>query len=373
MKASRAGSGRTKDPGRALLPTPRPLRLLAPDGTLTTNARLPLDLKDDDLVALYRFMTITRRVDREAVSLQRQGQVGAYPPNLGQEAAQVGPAYALGDRDWLFPAYRELGAMLVRGVPPSAVVHPFRGTWHSAHDPAANRVGLLCLPIATQTLHATGFAMGAALDDAPIVVLTYLGDGATSEGDAHEAFNFAAVFDAPIVFVIQNNQYAISVPADRQSRGPSLAHRAVGYGMPGVLVDGNDVLACYAATRRAVERARKGEGPTLIEARTYRLDGHSTADDWTRYRTQEEIDAWTAEDPLSRLGRHLRAGGLLDDALDDTIRSAAEDAAARLREEIWDAPAPEPAEIFDHVYAAPPTPVLRRQRARLDAELEAGS
>ncbi len=357
---------------RSLLPSSRPLRLLAPDGTRVADDRLPLDLKDDDLVELYRHMVITRRVDREAVNLQRQGQVGAYPPNLGQEAAQVGPAYALGERDWLFPAYREMGALLVRGLPPSAVLHLFRGTWHSAHDPADSRVGLLCLPIATQTLHATGFAMGARLDGDPLVVLTFLGDGATSEGDAHEAFNFASVFDAPVVFVVQNNQYAISVPASRQSRAPSFAHRAIGYGMPGHLVDGNDVLACYAVTRLAVERARRGEGPSLIEARTYRMDGHSTADDWTRYRAPEEIEERTAEDPIDRLAVHLRATGLLDEAAEGRVGAAADEAASALRAEIWDAPAPEPAEMFDHVYGTPPA-LLRRQREQLTAELEAGS
>jgi pyruvate dehydrogenase E1 component alpha subunit len=353
-----------------LLPAADPLQLLAPDGTL--RGPVPADLKDDDLLALYHSMVTTRRVDREAVHLQRQGQLGAYPPNLGQEAAQVGPAYALAEQDWLFPAYRELGAMLVRGVPASAVAHLFRGTWHSAHDPAEHRVGLLCLPIATQTLHATGYAMGAALDNAAMAVLTYLGDGATSEGDAHEAFNFASVFAAPIVFVIQNNQFAISVPLRRQTRAPSLAHRAVGYGIPGVLVDGNDVLACYAATSQAMARARAGDGPTIIEAVTYRMDGHSTADDPTRYRTADSVEAWRGRDPIERLGRLLRARGLLDDGVAAQVDDAAARAAQALRDDIWDAAAPAPEEMFDHVTGVP-TPAQRRQREQLRAELAAAA
>jgi pyruvate dehydrogenase E1 component alpha subunit len=261
--------------------------------------------------------------------------------------------------------------MLVRGVPASAVLHLFRGSWHSAHDPERYRVGLLCLPIATQALHATGYAMGAMLDGAPMAVLTYLGDGATSEGDAHEAFNFASVFAAPVVFLVQNNQYAISVPVDRQSRAPSLAHRAIGYGMPGVLVDGNDVLACYAVVRQALERAHTGGGPTLIEARTYRLDGHSTADDWTRYRSAQEIEDRQELDPLLRMRRLLASRNLLTDELAGQIEADAEDAAGRLRAEIWDAPPPEPDEMFAHVYTEP-TPAQQRQRAQLAAELAAG-
>jgi pyruvate dehydrogenase E1 component alpha subunit len=353
-----------------LLPTADPLQIVASDGSV--RGELPTDLKDDDLVALYRAMVITRRVDREAVNLQRQGQLGAYPPNLGQEAAQVGPAYALAERDWLFPAYRELGAMLVRGVPASAIAHPFRGTWHSAHDPADHRVGLLCLPIATQTLHATGFAIGAAFDGADIAVLTYLGDGATSEGDAHEAFNFASVFAAPIVFVIQNNQYAISVPLERQSRSRSLADRAVGYGVPGRLVDGNDAVACYAVVAEALARARSGGGPTIIEAVTYRMDGHSTADDPTRYRTDDQLAAWRERDPIDRLRRLLDVRGQLGDDVADEVEAAATNAASQLRSDVWDAPSPDPVEMFAHVTSTL-TPAQRRQREQLRAELAAGS
>jgi pyruvate dehydrogenase E1 component alpha subunit len=337
---------------------------------LHEGGELALDLKDDDLLALYSAMVTTRRVDREAVALQRQGQVGAYPPNLGQEAAQVGSAYALGELDWVFPAYRELGAAVVRGLPPSALVHPFRGTWHGAHRAQEYRYALQCLPIATQTLHATGFALGAALDGATLAVLTYLGDGATSEGDAHEAMNLASVFDAPVIFFVQNNQYAISVPVGRQLRAASIAYRGIGYGMPGVLVDGNDVLACYAVCRRAVERARRGGGPTLIEAITYRLDGHSTADDVTRYRPPDEHELWVHRDPIARMQLFLRSRDLLHDAAQAAIDAAAESAAQQLRADIWDAPTPDPAEMFAHVYATPP-PAYTAQVAQLAAEEDA--
>jgi len=348
------------------------LQLLSPVGELGEADDYPLELSDEQLVSLYSYMVMTRRLDREAVALQRQGQVGAYPPNLGQEAAQVGTAFALESSDWLFPAYRELGALVVRGLPASAVLHQFRGTWHSHHDPREHRVGLLCLPIATQTLHATGYAMGMALAEEPFVVLTYLGDGATSEGDAHEAFNFASVFQAPVVFVIQNNQYAISVPVARQANCPALARRADSYGMPGVTVDGNDVLACYAATRAAVERARAGGGPSIIETVTYRMDGHSTADDWTRYRNQDEIDTWTARDPLTRMEALLTGRDLLGAAVREQITQRAQDAATALRDEIWDAASPDPDELFDHVYVHA-TPRQLRQRSQLRAERDAAA
>jgi pyruvate dehydrogenase E1 component alpha subunit len=370
-----AATGPTGKVGVDLLPTAEPIQLLTPDGRRVEPADPRLaagDLGDGDLLALYRLMLTTRRVDREAVALQRQGQLGAYPPNLGQEAAQVGSAYALEPADWIFPAYRELGSAVVRGLPPQALLHPFRGTWHGVHDPYRHNYGLLCLPIGTQTLHATGFAIGAALDGRELAVLTYLGDGATSEGDTHEALNLAAVMAAPVVFFVQNNQYAISVPVARQTRAPSLAHRAVGYGMPGLLVDGNDVLACYAAVRYAAGRARRGEGPTLIEAVTYRVDGHSTADDWTRYRSRAELAGWEQRDPVSRLRRLLTDGGLLTEAAAGAADSAAGDAAAAVRESIWDAPAPSPLEAFEHVYVTPP-PSYRLQSAQLAAELAASA
>jgi len=367
---NRAEPPQVPDPA-TLLPPDEPVRLLDEQGELHEDPAFPLDLKDEDFRALYRFMVLARRVDRQAINLQRQGQLGVYASLLGQEAAQVGGAYALAEQDWVFPSYRELGAGLVRGLDPAAILHLFRGTWLSNHDPRAHHFGLLSIPIGTQALHATGFAMGAKLDGKDLVVLSYFGDGATSEGDPHEAMNFAAVFTAPVVFFVQNNQYAISVPLSKQTHAPTLAHKAVGYGMPGFRCDGNDVLASYAVTRHAVERARAGEGPSLVEAVTYRMESHTTADDATRYRTPEELELWRRRDPIARLEHFLERQGLLDAGLRDEVAEEAEALAARLRDEITDAPHGDPLELFDHVYAEPPAHYAE-QRALLRRELDAG-
>ncbi|HUH07589.1 MAG TPA: pyruvate dehydrogenase (acetyl-transferring) E1 component subunit alpha [Egibacteraceae bacterium] len=356
------------DPASLLPPHP-PVQLLDDHGELRESPDFPLDLKDEDFRALYRHMVIARRVDKQAIALQRQGQLGVYASLLGQEAAQVGAAYALAPQDWIFPSYREMGAALVRGVDPSAILHLFRGTWLSNHDPYESNFALLAIPIATQTLHATGYAMAAGLDGRDLVVLSCLGDGATSEGDAHEAFNFAAVFQAPCVFYVQNNQYAISVPLSKQTHAPTIAHKAVGYGMPGLRCDGNDVLASYAVTRQAVERARGGGGPSLIEAVTYRMEAHTTADDPTRYRTPEELAEWKARDPIARFETFMEGQGLLDDDMRAEIDEEAKAIGARMRSQITDAPHPDPMEMFEHVYVEPPGRYAE-QREQLRAELD---
>jgi 2-oxoisovalerate dehydrogenase E1 component alpha subunit len=351
-----------------LLPPDEPLQLLDVDGSPTGATDPAEGLDDDQLVELYRTMVLARQLDDQAVTLQRQGQLGVYASLRGQEAAQVGTATALAPTDWVFPSYRELAVALVRGLDPAALLHVFRGTWLGGHDPVKHRFGLITIPIATQALHAAGFAMAARLDGADIVTAAYMGDGATSEGDAHEALNFAAVYDAPCVFVVQNNRWAISVPLARQTRAPSIAHKAVGYGMPGYRCDGNDVLACRATMQRAVEHARAGRGPVLLEAVTYRMGAHTTADDPTRYRDDAELERWRARDPITRYAAFLRARGLLDDALADRVAEAARAEAAELRGAIADAPHGDPLELFEHVYAEP-TPRLREQRQALAAEL----
>jgi 2-oxoisovalerate dehydrogenase E1 component alpha subunit len=355
----------------SLLPPDDPVQLLDDDGRLHEVDGYPLDLKEEDFRELYRSMVLSRRVDRQSINLQRQGQLGVYASLLGQEAAQVGSAYALREQDWIFPSYREMGAAIVRGVDPAAILHLFRGTWLSDHDPHRYRFGLLAIPIGTQALHAAGFAMGAKLDRDDLVVLAYFGDGATSEGDPHEAMNFAAVFVAPVVFFCQNNQYAISVSLEHQTKAPTLAHKAIGYGMPGLRCDGNDVLASYAVTKRAVERARAGEGPALIEALTYRMEAHTTADDPTRYRSAEELEEWRRRDPIARFEHFMEREGLLDDGLRDEVAEEAEEYARRLREEIADAPHGDPLELFEHVYADPPAHYAE-QRELLRRELEEG-
>lgn len=344
--------------------------LVNPEGNYHENAKYPLDLKDADLQSLYRMMVLTRRLDQEAITLQRQGQLAAYASSLGQEAAQVGSAYALRDNDWIFPSYREKGMELVRGIPAWEKLAIERGSWFSGYDPYRFRMGLTCLPVATQTLHAVGFAMGARLEQNPIVVLACVGDGATSEGDWHEAMNFAGVYQAPCVFFIQNNQWAISVPLAGQTKAPTLAHKAVGYGMPGYRCDGNDVLATYAVTKTAVERARSGDGPAMIEALTYRMEAHTTSDDPTRYRNEADLQHAAASDPITRMEKFLRGRDLLGDEFARDLQEEREALAARLRRELLDAPPGDPLEIFDHIYVDPPR-TIQRQRAELQQRLAA--
>ncbi len=269
-----------------------PVQLVAADGTPTAEARYSRALPAETLCWLYEMMVVTREVDAEFVNLQRQGELALFASCCGQEAAQVGAAACLRKTDWLFPQYRELGVYLVRGIPPGHVGAAWRGTWHGGLDFTKKCCAPISVPIGTQTLHAVGAAMAAQRLGEDSMTVAFLGDGATSEGDVHEALNFAAVFKAPCVFYVQNNQWAISVPLRSQTAAPSIAHKAIGYGMPGVRVDGNDVLACYAVMAEAAARARAGEGPTLIEAITYRLGPHTTSDDPTRYRSQEELDRW---------------------------------------------------------------------------------
>ncbi|MEE8599826.1 pyruvate dehydrogenase (acetyl-transferring) E1 component subunit alpha [Euzebya tangerina] len=356
-----------------LLPPAEPVQLLDDDGVLHENPDFPIDdLGPDDLRNLYRYMVVSRRIDKQAISLQRQGQLGVYASLLGQEAAQVGGAYALEDRDWMFPSFREMGAAIVRGLEPGQLLHQWRGTWLSGHNPYDSNFALMSIPIGTQAIHGAGYAIAAAFDGEDIVVMTYFGDGATSEGDPHEAMNFAAVYDAPCIFFVQNNQYAISTPLSEQTRAPTIAHKGIGYGIPGYRVDGNDVLATYAVTRRAVQRARAGEGPSLIEAVTYRMEAHTTSDDPTRYRTPEEMDEWQRRDPIARFGAYLSAEGLMDDELKDRIDADVETLASGIREEIYEAPHGDPMELFEHVYVDPPAE-FADQRALLTRELDAGT
>lgn len=362
--------GPAPDPIELLPPDP-PVQILDDDGDLHEVEGYPIDdLDDEDLQALYRYMVISRRIDKQAINLQRQGQLGVYASLLGQEAAQIGSAYALADQDWVFPSYREMGAAIVRGVDPGQVLHQFRGTWLAGYDPHEFNFGLLSIPIGTQALHAAGFAMAARFDSRDLVVMAYFGDGATSEGDPHEALNFAAVYDAPCVFFVQNNQYAISTPLSEQTKAPTIAHKAIGYGMPGYRCDGNDVLATYAVTRRAVERARRGGGPSLIEAVTYRMEAHTTADDPTRYRTPAEMDEWQRRDPIARFETFLTDKNLLDADLSAQIDADVEKMATRIREEIYEAPHGDPLELFDHVYVDP-IPDFEEQRELLRRELQA--
>src|SRR6202140_269758 len=263
-------------------------REVAPDGGLQESSTHELGLDEVRLRGLYRLMALSRRVDRQAINLTRQGALGVFASSQGQEAAQVGAVFALEADDWLFPTYRETVGTFARGVDIVELLALFSGSWHCGFDPYQYRVAPLTTPLATQALHAVGLAMAARIRHDPIVALTFFGDGAASEGDAHEALNIAGVFGAPVVFVVQNNGYAISVPYRLQTRTSSIALRAAGVGMPGIRVDGNDVVSVYGAVKTAVDRARRGEGPTLVEAVTYRLEAHTTAADTSRYRSDAE-------------------------------------------------------------------------------------
>jgi pyruvate dehydrogenase E1 component alpha subunit len=345
------------------------IQLLKPDGTLIPDTGYEPDLKKDDLLEIYRYMALARRADQEGTNLQRQGELGVYTPLLGQEAAQVGTGYALDEGDWIFPSYREMALAMMRKIDPVDILHLFRGTWHGGMwDPKEHRFAMYSVPIATQMLHAAGFGIAAKLDGAKTVALACFGDGATSEGDSHEAMNFAGVWRAPVVFFCQNNQYAISLPLSKQTAAPTIAVKALGYGFPGVRVDGNDVLACYVVAQEAVRRAREGLGPTLIEAITFRRGPHSTADDPTRYRTDEELKKWEALDPISRFTKYLENEGIITDEFKQKVEDEGKETATHIRAEIVGA-GPRPAhELFEFVYSEP-SDILRREEWLLYEEL----
>ncbi|MFJ7245712.1 pyruvate dehydrogenase (acetyl-transferring) E1 component subunit alpha [Kitasatospora sp. NPDC098652] len=345
-----------------LLPDVSPVRVL---GTPALEKQDPALLRE-----LYRRLVVGRRYNQQATTLTKQGRLAVYPASTGQEACQIAAALVLGERDWLFPSYRDTLAVVSRGVDPLEALTLLRGNAHTGYDPRASRTAPLCTPLGTQAPHAVGLAHAARLRGEPVVALAMLGDGGTSEGDFHEALNFAAVLRAPVVFLVQNNGYAISVPLSAQSAAPSLAHKAVGYGMPGRLVDGNDAPAVHSVLTEAVERARAGEGPTLIEALTYRIEAHTNADDATRYRTEPEVEAWREHDPILLMDRALRGLGVLDDELVQDAADEAEALAARMRAEFHADPELDPMALFTHVYAEP-TPQLREQAAQLAAELAA--
>jgi pyruvate dehydrogenase E1 component alpha subunit len=353
-----------------LLPEPVTIQLLDEQGRRIPDRDgvTPAPADPELMLRMYRCLVVGRRFDQQATSLVKQGRLAVYPSSHGQEACQVGVALALGRQDWLFPTYRDSVALLTRGVDPVETLTLLRGDWHSGYDPAMHRVAPQCTPLATQAPHAVGLAHAASLAGDPVVALAFVGDGGTSEGDFHEALNFAAVLHAPVVFFVQNNQYAISVPLNKQTAAPSLAHKGIGYGMPGRRVDGNDILAVHAVVQEAVERARSGQGPTLIEAVTYRMDAHTNADDASRYRAEAEVERWRHRDPVDRLSRYLREHGVLDDAIVADVAAEAERVAADMRERLSAESQTDPMELFAHVYAAP-TPQLREQAAMLAAEI----
>jgi 2-oxoisovalerate dehydrogenase E1 component alpha subunit len=355
------------------------IQLLTPEGErvahseFTFGAGLDPDAEAAMVRSLYRDMVLVRRLDVEATALQRHGELGIWAQLLGQEAAQIGAGRALRRQDHVFPTYREHGVAWCKGVDPLVLLGLFRGIDHGAWDPRETNFGLYSIVIGAQTLHATGYAMGVQRDgdigtgdpDRDTAVIAHFGDGATSQGDVNEAFIFAASYNAPVVFFCQNNQWAISEPIERQTRIP-LYQRALGFGFPGLRVDGNDVLATYAVTQAALQRARDGQGPTFVEAYTYRMGAHTTTDDPTRYRLSDELETWKLRDPIARVEVYLKRNGLASEAFFTDLAGEADDLGARLRDGVHAMVDPDPLSVFDHTYAEI-TEELAAERASYDA------
>ena len=343
---------------------PELVQLLTPEGerlehpSFSFGEGLSADEEAEKIRGFYRDMVLTRRIDVEATALQRHGELGIWAQLLGQEAAQIGSGRALRTQDYVFPTYREHGVAWCRGVDPLRLLGLFRGVDQGSWDPNENNFGLYTIVIGAQTLHATGYAMGVQRDGAvgtsdperDAAVVAYFGDGASSQGDVNEAFIFAASYNAPVVFFCQNNQWAISEPIERQSRIP-LYQRALGFGFPGVRVDGNDVLATYAVTQAALERARDGQGPTFVEAYTYRMGAHTTTDDPTRYRLSSDVEHWKLKDPIQRVKVYLTRNGLMDQDFADSVDAEAEELGEKLRDGCRAMPDPHILDVFDKVFA----------------------
>jgi 2-oxoisovalerate dehydrogenase E1 component subunit alpha len=318
------------------------------------------DISDEQLCSLYEDLVAIRRIDTEATALQRQGELGLWPPLLGQEASQIGSARALRNDDFVFSSYRDNGVAYCRGVDLTDILRVWRGNASAGWDPYTVNMATPQIIIGAQTLHATGYAMGIQNDGADSVAIAYFGDGATSEGDVNEALVFAASFQAPVVFFCQNNHWAISEPVRLQSH-IQIADRAAGFGIPSMRVDGNDVLAVMAATRVALDRARRGGGPTFIEALTYRMGPHTTADDPTRYRDANELEDWAAKDPIRRVKALLDRKGLLTEELEAAVQQKADAVAREMRAGCINMPEPEPLDVFKHVYSTPNSWLDRQQ------------
>jgi len=324
------------------------LQILDEDGNCDDGLRP--SLANEQLKKLYEWMVLVRTFDEKAFKLQREGRLGTYASVLGQEAAQIGSAYALRPTDWMFPAFREPGASLVRGLPMQMIFQYWAGDERGSQIPEGLNDFPVSIPVATQIPIAVGVALAAKGQGDPIAVMAYMGDGATSKGDFHEGLNFAGVFSAPVVFVCQNNQWAISVPRSRQSASKTLAQKAIAYGFPGIQVDGNDIFAVYSATNEALERARAGNGPTLIECFTYRMGDHTTADDASRYRSRDEVEQWKRKDPIERLRKHLEKLELWNKSYDQAVRSEAIAKVASAVQEEESAPPSDPLDMFRFTY-----------------------
>ena len=344
------------------------LSILNAEGRL--DEALEPDIEPEVLLKLYETLLLARRFDERLLDLQRQGRIGTFPPIKGQEAAHLGAAARLRPSDWMVPSFRETAAELWRGRSLANIIIADNGYDEAGLAPAESHTLPKSVPVGSQIPHAVGLAWAAKYRGTDEVVMAFFGDGATSEGDFHEGLNFATVFQVPAVFVCQNNQWAISVPLKRQTHSRTLVQKAVAYGIPGMQVDGNDLLAVYVAAGEAVDRARTGGGPTLIECVTYRVAMHTTADDPTRYRSTEEVEAWKKRDPLPRFQRYLMEKGVLTEEMLESvgsrvkteIQTAVEHAEEQMRS------LGDPLQMFDHLYGELP-PYLRIQKEQLAQDL----
>jgi pyruvate dehydrogenase E1 component alpha subunit len=334
------------------------LRILDEEGNC--DDALKPDLKDEQVKRLYELMVLTRAFDDLALKLQREGRLGTYPSSRGQEATQVASAYALGESDWLFPAFREAGAYITKGWPLEMQYQYWAGDERGSKLPENSRIFTIAIPVGTQVPHAVGFAWAAKLRGDKIAVLVYFGDGASSEGDVHEGMNFAGVFKVPVVLLCQNNQWAISVPRSRQTAAETLAQRAISYGFEGLQVDGNDVFAVYKATKEALDKARSGNGPTLIECLTYRMSDHTTSDDAQRYRTSQELKEWARRDPIERLRKYMNKNGIWNNDYEKRIQAEVEEKVRAAAEKFESVKPPEIKDLFAWTYAELP-PSLKKQ------------
>lgn len=343
------------------------LQLLDEEGQVDTQ-NAP-HLTETELVQMYKDMVLARQFDAKLLLLQRQGKIATFAQAKGQEAAQVASAHALAQQDWIVPSFREMPAAIVRGLPLENVLLYNGGREEGSVAPAGVNIFPTSIPVGTHMLHAVGFAIGKQRQGQNVVVATYFGDGATSEGDFHEACNLAAVYKAPVIFICQNNQYAISTPVAQQTAAPTLAQKAIAYNMPTIRVDGNDILAVYKATAEATERARKGNGPSFIECLTYRLADHTTADDWRKYRSEEEVKQWEKKDPIKRTRLFLEKNKLWDQKKEDTWQKQVD---GKIQEALTIAehiPRARPQDLFAFTFQEQPSE-LQEQQEECTKELE---
>jgi len=326
------------------------IQILDSEGNLDESLR-PAALTDETVRQLYEKMVFVRMANERALKMQRQGRMGTYASIEGEEAAQIGSEFAIKKTDWIVPAFREHAAMWAHGVPMDLIFQYWRGSENGSHHPQGVRVLPVSIPVGSQMLHAVGLGWASKMRGEKDIAITYFGDGATSEGDFHEAMNFAGVYKTPTIFICENNQYAISTPRIKQTASKTISQKALAYGFPGIQVDGNDLFAMYAVTKEAVARARSGEGPTLIEAYTYRLGDHTTSDDASKYRTKEEVEMWKPKDPLRRLQLYLKGKNLWDEKYESALREKFTKEIDEMVARVEAAPDPTLESLFTYTYA----------------------